>query len=89
MTSPGPAVPPDVRFTVRSVALAAEAWTTKVAGVPWGTTVSTDWMVRTGVGSPDAMSARTARAPAWRSSAVVCAGGGPMMRPALSWLPTL
>ena len=65
---------------------------TKDAGWPWGTSLSTDWMVIPGVtwGTSGRYAARVARAaPPAPSSAVVCAAGGPMIRPAEFWVPTL
>ena len=40
-----PAVPPAVRFMVSALLGAESAVTTKVAGWPWGTWLSTDWIV--------------------------------------------
>jgi hypothetical protein len=76
------AVPPDMRLTVMSLALAAVAVITNAAGVPSETSASTDWIESVGVVSW----ARSAvKMPWWTTPvvfAVVCPGGGPIMSPA-------
>ena len=44
-----PAVPLEVRFTVRAALGAGSAVITNDAGSPWGTWLSTDWIVIPGV----------------------------------------
>ena len=91
--SPEPAVPPDVRFTVVSVVGADDALITKVAGAPCATSSSTDWMVSTGVVVRGATAGRNAVKVPWTSPPEldrdVCAGGGPIVRPAESPAPSL
>ena len=65
---------------------AADAVITKVAGIPWATWSSSDWMVRTGVmrgPSPVWASVRVAPpTPVPVVAPIVWGVGGPMMRPA-------
>ena len=89
-----PAVPPVVRFTVRALAGAADAVITKVAGSPWAHLVvhrldredgGVTW-AGSSVGY-DAVGGAAARVAG--ATEVVCAAGGPMIRPAESWAPSL
>src|ERR1700722_4109910 len=87
-----PAVPPAVRLMVRALAGAESAETTNVAGWPWGTWLSTDWIVMPGDtwgrNGRYASSVALVDAPP-DTAAVVCAAGGPMISPAALWVPTL
>ena len=88
-----PAVPLEVRLTVRAALGAESAVITKEAGWPWGTWLSTDWIVMPGrdVGhlGPVRAEGRPGGTAPRRRTAVVCAAGGPMISPAEFWVPTL
>ena len=86
----GPAVPPDVRSTVRSEVGAGDALMTNVAGWPATTWSDTDWMVSVGV--PGGVTCDTSASTAWVDVLAAVndaegASGGPMTRPAVDWLP--
>ena len=72
---------------------ATDALITKVAAIPWETSSSTDWMVSTGVVIRGAMAGsnavRTPWGPAEEPARLVWAGGGPMVNPAESFVPSL
>ena len=89
----GPAVvPAESRLTVMSPIDAADAVMTKVMGMPWETSSSSDWMVSVGRGERIVLGLKRRQGGIGgpvRPRSGRLAAGGPMMRPAETSSPSV